>query len=146
MNSDITVRSLRPAMYYVIATIIGYLIGCFSTADTVSRFKHVNIHREGTGNPGASNVTFILGWKMGVLVGGTDILKGILATLLTTVITGSQSLGIFAGCGCILGHMFPFYLKFRGGKGIAAMGGTILSFHWTYIPIDLLLFFGTVIL
>lgn len=141
MNSDITVRSLRPAMYYVIATIIGYLIGCFSTADTVSRFKHVNIHREGTGNPGASNVTFILGWKMGVLVGGTDILKGILATLLTTVITGSQSLGIFAGCGCILGHMFPVYLKFHGGKGFATLIGVLFGFDQKFCLLAVLFIF-----
>ena len=119
-------------MGYVLATVIGYLIGCFSTADTVSRVKNVNIHKEGTGNPGASNVTFVLGWKAGILVGGMDILKGILASFLTTLITGNQAYGLFAGCGCILGHMFPFYLKFHGGKGFATMIGVLIGFDFPF--------------
>ena len=128
-------------MAYVLVTVIGYLIGCFSTADTVSRVKNVNIHKEGTGNPGASNVTFILGWKMGVLVGGMDILKGIIASLLTTLITGNQLYGLFAGCGCILGHMFPFYLKFHGGKGFATLIGVLFGFDQKFCLLAVLFIF-----
>ena len=128
-------------MGYVLATVIGYLIGCFSTADTVSRVKNVNIHKEGTGNPGASNVTFVLGWKAGILVGGMDILKGILASFLTTLITGNQAYGLFAGCGCILGHMFPFYLKFHGGKGFATLIGVLFGFDQKFCLLAVLFIF-----
>lgn len=128
-------------MKYLLVFVIGYLVGCFSTADTVSRLKHVNIHKEGTGNPGASNVTFILGWKMGLLVGGTDIFKGILATFITVLVTGNAVLGVYAGCGCILGHMFPFYLKFRGGKGFATLVGVFFGFDWKFALLMVLFIF-----
>ena len=118
---------------YPLAILIGYLAGCFSTADTVGRFRHVNIHRTGTGNPGASNVTFILGWRMGLLVGFVDILKGILATFLTILVShGNLFLGLLAGSACILGHMFPFYLKFKGGKGFATLVGVLFGFDWKF--------------
>ena len=119
-------------MKFALAILAGYLIGCFGTADTVGRVRHVNIHKTGTGNPGASNVTFVLGWKMGLLVGGVDILKGTLATFLTILITGELSLGVCAGCGCILGHMYPFYLKFKGGKGFATLIGVFFGFDWRF--------------
>ena len=128
-------------MQYVVVSLIGYMLGCFSTADAVSRFRRVNIHKEGTGNPGASNVTFVLGWKMGLLVGGMDILKGILASLLTTLITGNRVLGLCAGCGCILGHMFPFYLKFHGGKGFATLIGVLFGFDQKFCLLAVLFIF-----
>ncbi len=128
-------------MKYLLVFLIGYLAGCFSTADTVSRLRHINIHKEGTGNPGASNVTFVLGWKMGLIVGGTDIFKGILATFFTVLITGDPVLGVYAGCGCILGHMFPFYLKFRGGKGFATLVGVFFGFDWKFALLMVLFIF-----
>lgn len=128
-------------MKYLIVFLIGYLIGCFSTADTVARIRHINIRKEGTGNPGASNVTFVLGWKMGLIVGATDIFKGILATFITMMVTGNPVLGVYAGCGCILGHMFPFYLKFHGGKGFATLVGVFFGFDWKFALLVVLFIF-----
>ena len=116
---------------YPLAILIGYLAGCFSTADTVGRFRHVNIHKIGTGNPGASNVTFILGWRMGLLVGFVDIVKGILATFLTIVIShGNLFLGLLAG-----------YLKFKGGKGFATLVGVLFGFDWKFALLAVLFIF-----
>jgi glycerol-3-phosphate acyltransferase PlsY len=127
---------------YLLAFVIGYLAGCFSTADTVGRFRHVNIRKTGTGNPGASNVTFVLGWRMGLLVGFVDILKGILATFLTILIShGNLYLGLVAGSACILGHMFPFYLKFKGGKGFATLVGVLFGFDWKFALLAVLFIF-----
>ena len=119
-------------MKYFLAIIIGYLIGCFSTGHMVSRLKQIDIRHTGTGNPGASNITFILGWKMGVLVAFVDISKGIIATLGAILFTGDKVVGIYAGCACILGHMYPFYLKFRGGKGFATMIGVLIGFDFPF--------------
>ena len=102
----------------------------------------MNIHKTGTGNPGASNVTFILGWRMGLLVGFVDIVKGILATFLTIVIShGNLFLGLLAGSACILGHMFPFYLKFKGGKGFATLVGVLFGFDWKFALLAVLFIF-----
>ena len=128
-------------MKYLIVFLIGYLVGCFSTADTVARIRHINIRKEGTGNPGASNVTFVLGWKMGLIVGATDIFKGILATFITMMVTGDPVLGVYAGCGCILGHMFPFYLKFHGGKGFATLIGVLFGFDQKFCLLAVLFIF-----
>ena len=127
---------------YLLAILIGYLAGCFSTADTVGRVRHVNIHKSGTGNAGASNVTFILGWRMGLIVGFVDIMKGILATFLTIVVShGNLIMGLLAGSACILGHMFPFYLKFKGGKGFATLIGVLFGFDWKFALLAVLFIF-----
>lgn len=126
-------------MQYAIVLIFGYLIGCFSTADLVGRLHHTRIQKQGTGNLGASNVTVVLGWKMGILVGAVDIAKGAFATLTTLLCTKwNLNLGLLAGCACILGHMFPFYLKFHGGKGFATMIGVLFGFDWKFALLTVL--------
>ena len=134
----------------LLCLLIGYVFGLFQTAYIIGKANGIDIREKGSGNAGTTNTLRVLGKKAGLIVMLADIFKGILAVTLVYFIFRTKYpyliylLKLYTGLGCILGHNYPFYLKFKGGKGIAAMGGLILSFHWSYIPIDLLLFFGTV--
>ena len=94
----------------------GYLCGCFNTAFLLAKIKKVNIMESGSKNPGASNAMVTMGWKAGVLVGLVDILKCAIPVFLAGhLLPIMPELRFFAALGAILGHMFPFYLKFKGG-------------------------------
>ncbi len=129
--------------------LIGYLAGNFQTAFFVGKLNGIDIREKGSGNAGTTNTLRVLGKKAGLFVFVGDLAKSILAVVLVYFLfRGSYPeliylLKLYAGLGVILGHNFPFYMGFKGGKGIAAMSGMIIAFHWLYIPIDLLLFFGT---
>ncbi len=118
-------------MNYVFAIVAGYLIGAFNTAYVISRRKGVDLRNGGSGNLGASNTTILLGWKLGILVGLVDIFKGTAVVLFFRFLLEMPlTVWLLSGTACILGHIFPFYLKFRGGKGFATIVGVILAFDW----------------
>jgi glycerol-3-phosphate acyltransferase PlsY len=103
----------------------GYLVGSAILKD--------DIRKHGSGNIGATNVTRLLGWKWGAFVLFLDALKGLLPTLATKLLLGGDgnrellSLGvILAGISCIIGHIYPIWLKLKGGKGVATSLGVIL--------------------
>ena len=110
---------------------VAYLIGCFNTAYFLGKRKKVNIFESGSGNPGASNAMTTMGWGAGVLVGAADIFKCALSVLLARLIFNeAPAVWIFAALFCIVGHMFPFYLKFKGGKGLACLVGALIALDW----------------
>lgn len=118
---------------YLLAVGIGYLLGCLNLAYLLARLKGLDIRRAGTGNPGASNAMMLLGWKVGILVGLHDIGKAVLATWLCGQLFPDLSLApVVAGVACVLGHLFPFYLGFRGGKGFASTLGMIAALNWRF--------------
>ena len=127
---------------------IGYVFGLFQTAYIYGKLHGIDIRNYGSGNAGTTNTMRVLGTKAGILVLFGDILKCILAVVAAELIFGGTHqdmiylLKIYAAAGAILGHNFPFYLHFKGGKGIAATAGTILSFHPYFIPMGVVLFFG----
>ena len=133
----------------IICLVVGYLFGMFETAYFVGKAYGVDIRKQGSGNTGTTNTLRVLGKKAGLYVFLGDIFKTIFAVLICYFIFREMFpdriylIKLYAGLGSVLGHNFPFYLKFKGGKGIAATSGMILSFHWMYVPVDLLLFFGT---
>lgn len=110
------------------AVLIGYIFGCFQTAYIVGRIvKRIDIRNHGSNNAGASNVTMVLGWKYGVLTAIVDILKASLAVVLVGIMfPSSKELLFIAGSFAIIGHIFPFFLKFKGGKGAASFIGMLL--------------------
>lgn len=117
--------------FYVPVALIGYLIGCSNMALYISRLKGIDLQKAGSGNLGASNAMMIMGWKAGVAVGIHDIGKGIVAVLLARYFCGELPLiGAVAGVACVLGHIFPFYLRFKGGKGLAAYLGMTVALNW----------------
>jgi len=116
---------------YIVSALIGYLFGCSNMALYLSKWKGIDLRSGGSRNLGASNAVMLLGWRAGVLVGGHDIGKAFLAILLSRHLFPAQPLiGTVAGVSAVLGHMYPFYLKFRGGKGFAAYIGMMLALNW----------------
>lgn len=118
-------------MQYVIAILIGYLLGSSNMAYWISRIKKVDIRSNGSGNLGASNATVLLGWGAGVIVAVHDIGKAFLSVLLAKALfPTAENVGVAAGVACILGHIYPFYLKFKGGKGLASLIGVVAALDW----------------
>jgi len=141
---------MQNVIWTVIASIlIGYLFGCVNVSYILSKFKGFDIRKYGSGNAGASNVMIVLGRKAGLIVALLDILKAFLAVKLAGMFfpnavmgTGNYA-GCIAGTFAIIGHIFPFYMHFKGGKGLASLGGTILAVDYKLFLI--LLFLAIVI-
>lgn len=118
-------------MGYLISILIGYLLGCSSMAYYISKRKKKDIRTAGSGNLGASNATVLFGWSAGVAVALHDIGKAVIAVFLAKwLFPGLEHVGAVAGIACVLGHIFPFYLGFRGGKGLASYFGMTLALNW----------------
>jgi glycerol-3-phosphate acyltransferase PlsY len=103
---------------------VAYLIGTFPSASIVARFKGIDITKEGSGNPGASNVTRTLGWKLGAVVLVADMLKGVIAAEIGLQIDGHRGAYIL-GSAAVLGHVFPVFRRFKGGRGVATAAGVV---------------------
>lgn len=125
-------------MGYALVILAAYLLGCSNMALYLSRLKHVDIRTAGSGNLGASNATILLGWYAGVAVAIHDIGKAALAVILARLcFPNLEHIGAVAGIACVLGHIFPFYLKFKGGKGFASYLGMTLALNWKFALIVL---------
>ena len=116
----------------LICLLIGYALGCIQTAWLISKYHYrKDIRNYGSGNAGTTNMTRVFGIKSGVVTLVLDMLKGILAVCIAGWIYGFgfafTHLRMWAGIGAILGHNYPFYLKFKGGKGIATSIGIWLA-------------------
>lgn len=116
---------------------LGYLVGCINPAVLISKAKNVNLKQEGTGNLGATNTAFVLGKKSGIFVLIFDIAKSFLSYKVAKWLFPKLMIaGILASIGCILGHCFPIFMDFSGGKGLAAFGGLILAYSpWMFAVI-----------
>ena len=119
------------------AIFIGYLFGCFQTSYFISKkFGTKDIREMGSGNAGASNVASEMGWKFGILTGVSDVLKAFMPAKLIVLIfpysypDQQVELMAIAGVGAVLGHIYPFFMDFRGGKGVACYIGMMLAIDW----------------
>lgn len=117
----------------VLCILMGYVLGLFQTAYIYGRLHGIDIRQHGSGNSGTTNALRVLGKKAGLIVLLGDFFKAFAACVLARII-GVQfypdimySLILWAGLGVVLGHNFPFYMGFQGGKGIAATAGVILG-------------------
>ncbi len=118
-------------MGYALAALLGYLLGCSNMAVYIAKIKKVDLRSSGSGNPGTSNAVILMGWKAGILVGIHDIGKAYLAVALAKLLFPElPAIAEMAGIACVLGHIFPFYLKFKGGKGFASYIGMTLALNW----------------
>ena len=118
-------------MKYILVIALGYLLGCSNMAKYIAAMKKVDLSAGGSGNPGASNAVILMGWKAGVLVALHDIGKASLAVWLAQRFFPSLPyIGAIAGVASVLGHIFPFYLKFKGGKGFASFWGMTVALDW----------------
>ena len=118
-------------MGYFLAGLMGYLLGCSNMAYWLSLKHKVDIRKNGSGNLGASNAAVLLGWGAAVIVAVHDIGKAVLAVWLAKLLFPElEYAAVSAGVACVLGHIFPFYLKFRGGKGLASFLGAVAVLNW----------------
>ena len=116
---------------------MGYLIGCISPSAWISRKKHVDLKQEGTKNLGATNTALVLGKAAGIFVLVFDIAKSFFSYKLARLLFPHLRIaGILACIGAILGHCFPVFMHFQGGKGLAAFGGLILAYNpWFFLAV-----------
>lgn len=135
-------------MERIVCLLIGYVFGLFQTAYFYGKAHGIDIRQYGSGNAGTTNTLRVLGTKAGLIVLVGDCLKCIAAVVATRLLFGGSHpdmiylLCLYAGAGAILGHNYPFYMGFRGGKGIAATAGLILSFHPYFVIMGVVVFFG----
>jgi len=109
----------------IAAVIAGYLIGSVDFGVIVPRMRGVDIYAHGSGNPGTTNVLRSMGRKAAALVMVGDMAKGCLAAAIGDLV-GTEAVGFAAGFAAVLGHCFPIWHRFRGGKGVATAGGMML--------------------
>ncbi len=130
----------------VICLLIGYGFGCVSTGYLVGRKQHVDIRKYGSGNVGTTNALRTLGKKAAFITLLGDVFKCAFAVALVKLlifkeVSYVELLGLYTALGAVLGHNFPFYLHFKGGKGIAVLVGTIMTFDWRIFVVCLATFF-----
>lgn len=135
-------------MERIICLVIGYAFGLFQTSYFYGKAHGIDIRQHGSGNAGTTNTLRVLGTKAGLIVLAGDCLKCIAAVWLVRLTFGNSYpdmiylLCLYTGAGAILGHNYPFYMNFKGGKGIAATAGLILAFHPYFIVMGVIVFFG----
>ena len=120
-------------MERIISVLIGYAFGLIHTGYLYGKTQHVDIRKQGSGNAGTTNALRTLGWKAGAVTFLGDCFKCVFAVVVVYFLFGKANSEMFpvyamyAGIGAVLGHNYPFYMNFKGGKGIAATAGIIVS-------------------
>ncbi len=135
-------------MERLVCILIGYAFGLFQTGYLVGKMYHTDIRAHGSGNAGTTNALRTFGKKAGALTLLGDCLKCVLAVVIAAAIFKNRCpdivplLKIYAAAGCVLGHNFPFYMGFKGGKGIAASTGMLIAVDWRIFVICFVIFFS----
>ena len=133
-------------MQYIVVIALAYLLGCSNMAIYLAKLNQVDLSAGGSGNPGASNAVILMGWRAGVLTALHDIGKSALAVVLARLVFPDLPyIGAVAGVASVLGHIYPFWMKFKGGKGFASYLGMTIALNWK-IAIVVLLLVGIVTL
>jgi glycerol-3-phosphate acyltransferase PlsY len=135
----------------VLVALFGFLVASFSTAVVVSRLVYrTDVRTLGSGNAGATNILRAFGWKPAVVVLAVDVTKGYLPTLLAPRLQFADMPGLegflplVAGAAAVLGHCYPIFAGFRGGKGVATASGVFLALYPTLVPVCIAVFVATV--
>jgi glycerol-3-phosphate acyltransferase PlsY len=118
------------------AVAAGYLLGTVPSADLAGRVVGVSVRTAGTGNPGAINTSVLLGKRWGTAVAGVDVAKGCTAGLLGRQVGSTTAYA--AATAAVVGHVFPLWSRFQGGKGVATSFGAVLGVFPAYAVPDLL--------
>ena len=127
-------------MEYILVIALSYLVGSSNMAKYIAAVKKVDLSVGGSGNPGASNAVILMGWGAGVLTAVHDIGKAAPAVVLARLVFPDlPHIGAAAGVAAVLGHIYPFWMKFKGGKGFASYLGMTIALHWKFAIAVLLL-------
>ncbi len=117
-------------MQFTLCALIGYLFGNINAAYIISKLRGFDIRERGSGNAGASNVIITIGKKAGLITAIVDITKAAVASVVAaSLFPRLRYAHVLGGSACIIGHIFPLLMKFHGGKGLACLGGMILSYN-----------------
>lgn len=142
----------------IICILIGYFIGAIiQTGYWIGKISHIDIRDYGSGNAGTTNVMRNLGKKAGFITYTFDMLKVLISDIIIHFLFGNNQnnemlLFLYSGLGVVLGHNFPFYLNFRGGKGVAASSGVIISLFifpkhcWSFTLVGMIVFVSVMFL
>lgn len=123
-------------MDIALALFVAYLVGSIDFGVIVPRLMGIDIYEHGSGNPGTSNVFRTLGKKAAAVVLVGDLIKGLLAVAIAAALSGSESVSHAAGLAAVLGHVFPAWHRFKGGRGVAtAIGAAIWLEPWFGIAV-----------
>lgn len=114
-------------MLTVLAVLAGYLVGSIPSGVLFTRSSGIDLRRIGSGNIGATNVARTVGARAGLLTLAADILKGFVPTYLARYVVGDSWEEALVGVGTVLGHVYPVFARFRGGKGVATAFGAFLA-------------------
>lgn len=134
-------------MEYLYCMLIGYGLGSISFATVFSKIKKVNLKEKGTKNLGATNAMLVMGKGVGFVVMLLDVFKAVLAIIIARLLFPQFSpSGIVTGAMAVLGHICPFYLKFKGGKGLACYAGMILALDPVLFVFMLILCVGLMVI
>jgi len=137
---------MNPVLLRFICLAIGYAFGLFQTAYIYGKLNGFDLRNSGSGNYGTTNMLRTKGLKAGVLVLLGDSFKCVFAVLLVYALFYHSYMDVFpllkiyTAAGVVLGHNFPFYMGFKGGKGIAATAGLIIAMGWEFMLPELLIF------
>lgn len=126
-------------MKYLFVIILPYIIGCFSSAYIIGKaFKKIDIRNFGSGNVGSTNALRVMGAKLGIFTFLLDILKGVVAVYVGRFILGEIG-GLIAGLSVVVGHNWPVFIGFKGGKGVATSIGVLLTLFGIVVFIPLII-------
>ena len=129
----------------IISCLLAYLIGSIPFGLLVAKAKGINIREVGSGNIGATNITRNLGWKLGAVVGVLDFMKSFVPVLLARLLFEQAGQVLLVSIMPVLGHIFPVWLRFKGGKGVATIFGLLGAyFGLPYFLAFLVVWFATV--
>ncbi len=137
-------------MERLLCLVVGYCFGLIQTSYIIGRIKGIDIRKKGSGNAGTTNAIRTMGWKNGLITMAIDVMKCIAAVLIMRYVFRASDivllLGLYTAAGVVLGHDFPCYLGFKGGKGIAATAGMIIAFgDYRLIILGIVCFFAPVL-
>ncbi|MDO4977316.1 MAG: glycerol-3-phosphate 1-O-acyltransferase PlsY [Eubacteriales bacterium] len=128
---------MNPMAFYALIVVIGYFCGCLQCGYFIGKLNHIDIREYGSGNAGATNVLRVLGKFSSLCTFLGDALKGFIPVLILKFIVcpgmpdvNAQFAQLLIGFAAVLGHDYPFFLKFKGGKGISTSGAVMMAFDW----------------
>lgn len=127
-------------LFYVLEAALGYLLGSISFSVILTKQKYkVDVRTEGSGNAGATNVARVFGMKAGLFTLLFDILKMVIPMAVGYLLSGEWGVTVAGACG-IIGHCFPLYFGFKGGKGVSVAATIAMFIDWRVTVISLLVF------
>ena len=124
------------AFKIILCVFSAYVIGCINPAYIIGKIQGMDIRKKGSGNAGASNALILMGKSVAVFSALFDILKAAAVMWLAPVVFRDVPvIAEIAGVSCTIGHIFPIFMKFKGGKGLACLGGILLAIDWRLLLI-----------